>query len=317
VPRPTRIEFPGALYFISTQTLPDQVLFQDDIDRRRFLEILDNAVRRYGLILHAFTLLNDGYRLLVETPKSNLTKAMQYINSHYTAYTNTRRHQTNQLFKGRYLSTVIDKPRYLLKISRYIHLLPVQKGLASRPASYPWSSFSKYILPNDQPPAVFTKDVLSRFGGRQQRVIMRYQQIVDSGIGTDLTPTTVLLKKMRILGSVDFTAKTKSAVEAPSPLSIDPNIIIGEAARYYNVEVTSVVDNRTKPNPARNAAIYLCRNMTDTPLEKLGELFDVGPSSICNTTKRVEAHRKSGEAVSKDLKQIETNIRSLFNNKIQ
>ncbi len=311
MPRPNRIEFPGALYFISTQTLPDQTLFQDDIDRRRFLEIIDNAVRRYGLILHAFTLLNDGYRLLLETPKSNLTKTMQYINSHYTAYTNTRRHQTNQLFKGRYLSTVVDKHRYLLKLSRYIHLLPVQKGLATRPASYPWSSFSKYILPNDQPPAVYTKDVLSRFGGMQRRVILRYQHLVESGVGADLTPTTVLLKKKRVLGSVEFATKARIAVETPPPKSIDPNIIIGEAARYYNVDVASVVDNHTKPNPARNAAIYLCRNMTDTPLEKLGALFDVGPSSICNTTKRVEAHRRSGEAVSKDLRQIETNIRNM------
>ena len=310
MPRPTRIEFPGALYFISTQTMPGQILFQDDIDRRRLLEIFDNAVRRYGLLLHAFTFLNDGYRLLVETPMGNLTKTMQYINSHYTAYTNTRRHQTNQLFKGRYLSTVVEKQRYLLKLCRYIHLLPVQKGLADRPASYPWSSHSKYLLPNDQPPAIYMKDVLFAFGGPPRRVRLRFQQFVDSGAGADLTPTTVLLKKTRILGGAGFAERVKKATDEPAPESVDPQLIIREAALFYNVDVHAVVDNHTKPNPARNAAIYLCRNMTDTPLEQLGALFDVGPSSICNTSKRVEAHRRSEESLGKDLRRIELNIRN-------
>jgi len=310
VPRPTRVEFPGALYFISTQTMPGQTLFQDDIDRRRLLEILDNAVRRYGLLLHAFTLLDDGYRLLVETPNGNLTKMMQYVNSHYTAYTNTRRHANAQLFKGRYLSTVVDKPRYLLKLCRYIHLLPVHRKLAERPASYPWSSHSKYVLPNDQPPMIYSKDILDRFEGQPRRVRLRFQQVVESGIGSDLTAMTQLLKKTRILGSPGFAEKMKVSIEKPVPESIDTKLIVREAAKFYNASEESVVDNRTKPNPARNAAIYLCRNMTDTPLEKLGSLFDVGPSSICNTAKRVEAHKRSEEAMNKELRQIEMNVRS-------
>ncbi|MFA6450762.1 MAG: transposase [bacterium] len=310
MPRPTRVEFPGALYFISTQTMPGQTLFQDDIDRRRLLEILDNAVRRYGLLLHAFTLLDDGYRLLVETPNGNLTKMMQYVNSHYTAYTNTRRHANAQLFKGRYLSTVVDKPRYLLKLCRYIHLLPVHRKLAERPASYPWSSHSKYVLPNDQPPMIYSKDILDRFEGQPRRVRLRFQQVVESGIGSDLTAMTQLLKKTRILGSPGFAEKMKVSIEKPVPESIDTKLIVREAAKFYNASEESVVDNRTKPNPARNAAIYLCRNMTDTPLEKLGSLFDVGPSSICNTAKRVEAHKRSEEAMNKELRQIEMNVRS-------
>ncbi len=309
MPRPARIEFPGATYFIAAQALPDQPLFKDDIDRRRFLEIIDNAVRRYGLLLHAFTILNDGYRLLVETPNSNLTKAMQYINSHYTAYVNTRRNSNKQLFKGRYLSTVIEKERYLLKLTRYIHLLPLEKGIADQPSSYPWSSYSQYVLPNDQPPSVYTKDVSWYFEGSQQRIRNRFKQIVDSGIGFDMSATTILLKKTRILGSAKFSETMKDNSSDIVPDKTDPKLIIDECAKFYNVDAITVVDNHTKPNPSRNAAIFLCRNMTDIPLEKLGEMFGVGPSSICNTAKRVEANRRSEEELAKALKQIESNIR--------
>lgn len=297
--------------------MPGETLFQDDIDRRKILEILDNAVRRYGLLLHAFALLDDSYKLLVETPKPNLTKSMQYVNSHYTAYANTRRRQAKQIFKGRYLSTVVEKSRYLLKTARYIHLLPVYSGLVRHPDTYPWSSHPKYVLPNDQPPTIYTRDILSSFGGTPRRRRKRYQQVIESGVNDDLAPMTILLKKNRILGGESLAAKIKGAASQFSEKAekaektLDPMLIIRETAKFYNVDEDGVVDNKTKPNPARNAAIYLCRDMTDTPLEKLGELFDVGPSSICNTAKRVDAHRRSEEALAKDLRTIEATVRSL------
>jgi len=289
--------------------MSDQTLFMDDIDRRKLLEILDNAVRRYNLILHAFTLLDDGYKLLFETPRANMVKAMQYINSHYTAYVNTRRRQASQVFKGRYLSTIIEKPRYLLKLCRYIHLLPVSKGLAKHPDLYPWSSHSKYVLPNDQPPLIYTKDILSNYGGNPRRRRKRYQQYIEAAASTDLAPITLLLKKTRVLGAAGFAEKVSKADSIPAPITIPPEVIINKTAEYYSVSTDSITDNKTKPNPPRNAAIFLCRNMTDTPLEKLGEIFDVGPSSVCNTAKRVEAHRKSDDTLQKTLQQIEHFIR--------
>ena len=289
--------------------MPDTILFQDDIDRRKFLEILENAVRRYGLLLHAFVLLDDGYRLLVETPNANLTKSMQYVNSHYTAYSNTRRRHAKQIFKGRYQSTVVEKSRYLLKVCRYIHLLPVQRGIVRHPDTYPWSSHPKYVLPNDQPPAVYTRDILSSFGGTPRRRRRRYQQISESGVNEDLTAMTLLLKKNRILGGNSVIERANKTNEGNSKATAAPEQIIKETAKYYNVEEESVINNRTKPNLPRNSAIYLCRNMTDTPLEKLGELFGVGPSSVCNTAKRVEAHRRSEETLSKELRDIEMNVR--------
>jgi REP element-mobilizing transposase RayT len=293
--------------------MPGETLFHDDIDRRKFLEILENSVHRYDLLLHSFVLLDDGYRLLFETLKPNMTKSMQYVNSHYTAYANTRRKQAKQIFKGRYLSTVIEKPRYLMKVCRYIHLLPVQRGLVGHPDIYPWSSHPKFVLPNDQPPTVYTRDILESFGGSPRRRRKRYQQVMESGIRADLLPITILLKKNRVLGSESFVEKINTAgEERPALASIDPNLIVAETAKFHNVAAESVVDNKTKPNPARNAAIYLCRNMTDTPLEKLGELFDVGPSSICNTAKRVDAHRKSEESLAKELREIESNVRQLL-----
>ncbi|HOO55620.1 MAG TPA: helix-turn-helix domain-containing protein [bacterium] len=309
MPRPTRIEFPGALYYISAQSIPEHTLFSDDIDRRKLLEIMDAAIKRYHLLLHSYVLLEDGYRLMVETPQANLTKAMQYINSHFTAYTNTRRTQAKQIFKGRYLSTVVEKPRYLLKLCRFVHLMPVNQGLVSHPDQYAWSSHAQYVIANNQIPAVHTEDVLSSFGGTSRRQRKRYQQFIQAGLNSDSATLVILLKKTRILGSAVFAAGIKSNNNKNKIKQIEPKTIIDRTALFYDINVETILNNRTKPNPARNTAIYLCRNMTDMPLEKLGSLFGVGPSSICNTAKRVEAHKKTDTDLLKSIDTVEEQVK--------
>ncbi|HOC93611.1 MAG TPA: helix-turn-helix domain-containing protein [bacterium] len=309
MPRPSRIEFPGALYFVSARSMPDQPLFQDNIDRRRFLEIIDAALKRYTLSLHAYVLLDDGYRLLLETPLGNLTKAMQYVNSHYTAYANTRRKRTAQVFKGRYTSSLIDKDRYLLKLVRYIHYLPTHLKLSRTPESYQWSSHQAYTRGAAQPPSVSANDALSCFGGDRDRKIRRFQEYVAAAAGINMQAMTVLLKKSRTLGNVDFEEKAVQAAQTP-PVKILPDTIIDMTAEFFKVEKQSILDNKTKPNYPRNAAIFLCRNMTDTPLDCLGDMFGVGPSSVCNTAKRVDAHRRGEESLARTLGELEKSIRA-------
>ncbi len=310
MPRPTRIEYPGALYHIYVEAMPDVRIFQDDIDRNRFLQILDYGIKRYSLKLHAFCLMNDSYRLLLETPMGNLTKALQYINSHYMAYINTRHRISGRLFKGRYKSPVVDKSRYLLKITRHIHLIPVYAGLAHHPDRYRWTSHYKYALPGDQIPAVFTRDVLGKFSGSPNRCKRKYKDYVESGINLDYTAMEKMLLKQRIIGGPDFIEFVKKESERPPLATISPTKVIDAIAAYYSVSVESITNNRKKPNIPRNIAIYLCRNVTTIPLEELGDLFAVGPSSICNTAKRVEANRKSDKQLDRTMLEIERKIRN-------
>jgi REP element-mobilizing transposase RayT len=52
--RPLRIEFPGALYHVTTRGNARQDIFVDDEDRRQFLGLLAHVVSRFHLRLHAF-----------------------------------------------------------------------------------------------------------------------------------------------------------------------------------------------------------------------------------------------------------------------
>ena len=55
-------------------------IFHDDEDRQRFLEVIEHAVGLYDLRVMAFCLMGNHYHVVLETPLSNLSDAMQFVN---------------------------------------------------------------------------------------------------------------------------------------------------------------------------------------------------------------------------------------------
>ncbi len=306
MPRQIRIEFPGALYYVTIQAYPGGSIFRDRIDKQRFYQIIDYAIRRYTLKLHAFALFEDEYHILIETPLGNLTKSIQYINSHFIAYSNTRWGNSGRVFHGRYKSIVIKKDTYLLKIADYIHALPDIKGIFPA-VEFQWSSYGQYAAISAPPPHVTTKDLLYHLNTVAPGAT--YASHFAALSLDSHTPVADSLKTLTILGSDDYRAHIDAIDQCVSCDTLSPTEIIAEVAGWFNVHEDMIIDNRIKPNNPRNIAIYLCRNMTPTPLETLGEMFNVGPSSICNTTKRVEASRKMEPPLDMTIQDVEKNIR--------
>lgn len=59
--RAMRIEYPGAVYHITSRGNDRRDIFLDDDDRREFLELLGEVVRRFGWIVTAYTLMTNHY----------------------------------------------------------------------------------------------------------------------------------------------------------------------------------------------------------------------------------------------------------------
>jgi REP element-mobilizing transposase RayT len=57
---------------------PDE-LFRTDADRRRFLGLVSEIPRRFGIGVHAFVLLPGHYRLLLHVRDANLSEAMKWL----------------------------------------------------------------------------------------------------------------------------------------------------------------------------------------------------------------------------------------------
>ena len=77
--RPLRLEYPGALYHITTRGNRQEDIYEDDADRRVFLRILDRVCGDCNWICHAYCLMGNHYHLLIETPDANLSKGMRQL----------------------------------------------------------------------------------------------------------------------------------------------------------------------------------------------------------------------------------------------
>ena len=66
--RPFRVEFDGALYHVTSRGNAREDFFDEDRDRKAFLEILGEVVHRLNWLCHSSSLMDNHYHLVIETP---------------------------------------------------------------------------------------------------------------------------------------------------------------------------------------------------------------------------------------------------------
>ncbi|HVM61411.1 MAG TPA: transposase, partial [Verrucomicrobiae bacterium] len=96
--RPIRIEVPGGWYHVTARGNERKAIFRDVADRGRFLQLLEESVGRFALVVHAYVLMDNHYHLLVETPQTNLSQAMHWLGVSYTVWFNRRHGRVGHLF---------------------------------------------------------------------------------------------------------------------------------------------------------------------------------------------------------------------------
>jgi putative transposase len=155
MPRPLRVEYPGARYHIMTRGDRREDIFGDDADRQTFLRLLGKACAKTGWEVHAYCLMSNHWHAVIETPQANLSSGMRWLLGTYTQSFNRRHRQWGHLFGGRYKAHLIDERSrgYLRCACDYVHLNPRRASLIepeARLESYPWSSYPAYLHPRSR-----------------------------------------------------------------------------------------------------------------------------------------------------------------------
>lgn len=153
MPRQWRLSYPGAKYHLTQRGNGGQRVFFTRADQARFLEQLDYCLETNHVILYGYCLMPNHYHLFVETPLGNVQRFMQRLNTAYAMYFRYKHKQPGHCWQGRYGAKLVKGEKYILGLSRYIHLNPVKvKGWRGRSAGealrqlsgYEWSSYRGY-----------------------------------------------------------------------------------------------------------------------------------------------------------------------------
>ena len=203
--RPLRIDFPGAVYHVTSRGNARMKIFEDDADRLEFLSVLEQVRVRFGWLLHAYCLMGDHYHLMVETPDTNLSAGMRHLNGVYTQRFNRRHRRVGHVFQGRFKGILVDRDSYLLELSRYVALNPVRARIVSRPQDYRWSSYRAIAGFTPVPPYLTCDWILSQLNERLAVAQKRYRAFVIEGI--KVPSPWKKLRAQVILGDEAFIAR--------------------------------------------------------------------------------------------------------------
>lgn len=189
-----RIQYEGAMYHAMNRGIDRRNLFRDDRDRAWFLECLATGVARCHARVHLYCLMPNHFHLLVETPLGNLSQFMLCVQTRYGGYFNRRHGKRGYVFQGPYAAKPVEGDRYLLKLSRYLHLNPVEtkahagKSPGEKSAAlqaYAWSSYREYIGKASRKDWMtygpVEGQVREQVGGRREA----YRRFVEAGLAED------------------------------------------------------------------------------------------------------------------------------------
>lgn len=219
--RKPRALIEGGIYHITCRGNERQAIFRDDRDRKRFLDRLADSAESHQVRVYLFCLMPNHLHLLVETPLANLDRFMGSLLTGYTVYFNRRHRRIGHLMQGRYGAQVVEGNEYLLKLSRYVHLNPVQvQGMREKPLrerlqklhEYPWSSLWEYAGNAAPSGWLTTGPVLAMMSvtgkGNQAKAYVRY---VEAGLAkTDDEFIRLMGQHGVAIGSESFVESVKN-----------------------------------------------------------------------------------------------------------
>ncbi len=294
VPRPLRLEFPGAVWHVTNRGVEKRSIYADDCDRIHFLHLLEKVIDDYRWQLRAYVLMSNHYHLFFRTPITNLSRGMQDLDGHYASFFNARHQRVGHLFQGRFKGHLVDSEAYLLSLSRYIVLNPVRARMVETPGEWRWSSYRATAGLAAVPRWLDPAPILDAFNADDwNKALHGYREFVAAAIGKDASPWEGLRAGI-FLGGREFVEGVKSKVKVTgnvcglscNAISVTPAFdLIPCAIESIRQAVVSMGMVGSWPPPpgsdARLIAALLAARYAQSSRAEIGRLLGVtGPGAL-------------------------------------
>lgn len=275
--RPLRLEFPGALYHVTSRGNRQSSIFLDDHDRYAWNEILGKICVRCNFMVHAYCQMGNHYHLVVETAEGNLSQGMRQFNGGYTQNFNRRHGMVGHVLQGRYKAILVQKESYLLELARYIVLNPVRAGLVPSARDWKWSSYRATVGDTDGTDWLSSAALLAHFGDSRDMAILRYREFVDNG--TDCASPLASVAHRLFLGDAAFVTKHAERTVHGNKDSV---------AKAQRRAVGLTLYGYEKNFPSRDEAMARAYRSTAFTMTDIGAHFGVKRSTVSRAITRFD-----------------------------
>jgi putative transposase len=152
MPRLRRLILPNVAAHIIQRGNNRAACFRETSDYVVYLMHLRELAAKLQCAVHAYCLMTNHVHLLVTPPSVAACVAlMRDLGPRYVQYFNRHHGRTGTLWEGRYHSSLIESPRYVLATYQYIERNPVRAGMVAAAQAYRWSSHVANIATKPDP----------------------------------------------------------------------------------------------------------------------------------------------------------------------
>ena len=258
--RPIRIEYPGAIYHVTSRGNARSDIYLNDKDRKSFLKLIEQACHRYNWCCYAYCLMTNHYHLVLETAEANLSRGMKYLNGVYTQRFNRDHRRVGHVLQGRYKAILVEKESYLLEVMRYVILNPVRAHMTKTAGQYPWSNYRAMIGKATCPEWLHKEWGLSQFGKHTSTAQKRFIEFVKDG--SKKAKLWDNLRYQIYLGEEQFIKRIQVHIEYDKDLSEIPRLQRREGSKTLN-DYAEEYSNKEAMQKAYETGNYTLKEIAD------------------------------------------------------
>ncbi len=320
MPRPQRIEFNGAYYFVENTGLKGKKIFADDDDKDVFLGLLADVAQTFSIDILAYALLDDHYQVLLRTPKAGLSRAMRHLDGVFTQRFNDTHASHGHVFKDRYRAIVIDPKTYLGETVAAIHARPVYLDYCALAADYPWSSHEAFNNVKVKPEWLNTDLVLKQLGFLRALASAKLNTLVRKSDGRSFE--NLLKSHPQVLGSSKFESDVLELADNNSSQDFvrethhekttTAKNILDFVSFAYNVPVPEIKKSVSGvANEARNMAAYQLRTVGGMAQKEIARVLNcASPYTVAKSLERFNTKLNDNETLKFMAQRITRDINS-------
>jgi REP element-mobilizing transposase RayT len=184
LPQPSPHAHQDSYYHVVLSGNRRKTLFSTVDDRRALNVIATDTLQRYDATLHAYCLMTNHFRALVQIESRSIIKALRQIATRYSRHRQRHLKPAAHLFERPYVAQRVDTDGDFLNLLRAIHLTPVIANKVIAPADYLWSSHRAY-LGYKSVTKVVTEFGLSLLAESPAQARVAYHQFIEQGMAED------------------------------------------------------------------------------------------------------------------------------------
>lgn len=264
--RKQRIFIENMTYHVLLNCLDHINVFEKDIDKEFFLELVSHYSKIYDIQIHSY-LLDTEYFEFLATSKNleSIPKFMQSLGRLYVNYFNKKYERSGTLWQGRYKSSLVEFNSYLFDVMSFIE----------RRVKTKYSSLNKNLF-DKKDNIVIYHDKYKKLGFTQEERVKKYKVffeqntkerddfIFDCLVKQKITATREFVKKLEnSLGLVLLSKKRGRPKKMKKDIKMFKNLQILDKEKHKGLKVSEMKD------------LFFAKDMPSVPV-MLNEVETVG-----------------------------------------